>query len=605
MSKVALCGTSTGAAKTGSSANPGYISHSHTITSGTNRTLVVGVAILGEYGSTAFSVSSATFSGVSMTKAGSITRFFWSQYDINFQTTTEIWYVYESTIGSTYANSPISGTVTVNFNKNLSGAVNASTASASFSNVSTARSPLYYSAETWGTSGHTMLLPLTYYDNGYMFDLFAVDIQCYINQQYQTVITRKNSTATGSIATSNMSSIFSTMETLDEPRWGDSGSGEPDNAWSFYGTYTGTASSPPPSFDPAYSLNFNSMARSAVMLWPNVADYYITGKTSFVPSAESLAAGATPTSVKINTDHPTLTDTVNLGSSIGSISPSILMTPMGLIARNTIVKPTIIVNKSDWWNNNYAFRNLITITPNYETIPSTHHVEFSFDKSYMDQSVKCLSDYSDIIVVYQNNEYIYPVPTNVEYDENFVYVSFLPEQDIETVNANYYVYYGNLKQSNLYAKETFPDLDWPLTSSYQERAISYVRPGDLWIDGTSSTAGASASITLPIKAVRIFCNKSKDSGILQVSIDGGEWVSYDLFNPTDVTSGVFSTTSLEPSVDEDGNTDYYHRINMRISQEKNPASSGHKVSFYRVDYKLDFDVSISTEEVYDYGWSIV
>lgn len=598
MAKVSLCGTSTGAAKTGSSANPSYISHTHTMTAGVNRILVVGIAFSGAYNSaiSTFSVASASFFGISMIKAGSTTTT--EEYvGLTWQTTTEIWYVHEDSIGSTYANIPITGTISVAFNRNLEGDINVSTASASFTNVSSIRSPLYYDYSTYDdNAAHTLDLPLTYYDNGYMFDLFAVDQQCYIDKQYQTVISRKNSYATGPITNSYMSSIFSTMETLDEPRWGNYGSGEPDQAWSYYATYSGTASSPPPSFDPSYYLYWTRMARSAVMLWPNVADFYITGRVSF----PSLNIGSTP-----NGNYTNLAQTVQLLSSVEDSSKALDITPLTILSTAGLQTPLLSYIPFGWWSKYYTFRKQITVVPQNEPIPAEHSVKFSFSKNAILSQNKTLEDFSDIVVVFQGNNQISPVPTNVTQDEENVHISFLPVEVIEESNSDYFVYYGNLKQESVFSRINFIEEQCPIVADYNSRFVSYLKPGEIWIDGASQQINSYFSITAPVSAVRVSMQKSPNAGVINVAIDNEDSVRYDLFEANSRTAEIFAVDNLLPSQQSDGSYDYYHRINISIYENKNPVSSGNTVSLKQIAYRLDFEVSLSSEEVYDYGWSVI
>ena len=626
MAQIQLIGTSNGTFITGS-ANPSAtsMSYSHTIGSGKNRVIVVGIAISGYYeGGNPYSVASVTFAGLTMKNA--VRKQVTEEYvGLTWQSTTEIWFLYEDDVGPTpFGSASVTGSVSVVFNKPLVYDINIAAASASFSNVDYRRgvfknvglpsvyiSPHFYSTGSaypdFDYAWSFLSLPLVHYDNGYMFDIIAVSgnlvdgIQtgsAYLKEEYQSPIVRRTISSTGPYTQNRMSMACSTMATLDEFRWGDDPQAdEPDNAWSYWIAYQNSATSPPPAFDDAYLRYFQHHSHSAVMFWPVVADFYLSGTTQIFAPSVAISAEAVP--------QPRLPATIFATASVEDTSKAIDFTPETIISDCSIYAPIVSAAPSDWWNKYYTFRKKITIHPENEVIPLGHSIQFSLSKTETSNQSKTLQDFSDVIVVYQKNQEFYPVMTNVAEDEDYIHVSFLPVVSIDAENSDYFLYYGNLKQQSLFQRVSFLDLECPIVADYNNRFIAYLKPGDVWVDGMSNEIGSYFTITAPIKACKVQFQASSQSGIIKVDVDSQDIVSYDLFSVQEKTIEVISLSDLTPEQDAQGNLNYYHRVNVTISEQKNPASFGNVVEVKQIAYRLGFEIVLSEEQVYDYGWLAV
>lgn len=149
---------------------------------------------------------------------------------------------------------------------------------------------------------------------------------------------------------------------------------------------------------------------------------------------------------------------------------------------------------SSWWNPQYGYRQLITITNNEaSTLPAGYSVEVTLDTASLVSAGKMLSDCSDLRIAYLHGS------SWVELDRDVInggtsatQVWFKTQAAIgasPSADSNYYVYYGNPSASNPPANKSnvylwFDDFNRPdETDITSEAAYSKTNGGSWSIEG--------------------------------------------------------------------------------------------------------------------------
>ncbi len=136
--------------------------------------------------------------------------------------------------------------------------------------------------------------------------------------------------------------------------------------------------------------------------------------------------------------------------------------------------------------------------------------------------------------------------------------------------------------------------DWslPMRKSWNQRGVSFTRPGDHWTNGRSDNPDARAVFRFRGDKVRVRFVAAPDGGIARVSI--GNTVEYvDLFRMARSTKTV-TFDDLDPGL---------HEVKVEPTGRSHSNSRGEQVRLLSFDYSLHVDVKDMGEEVYDVEWS--
>ena len=228
------------------------------------------------------------------------------------------------------------------------------------------------------------------------------------------------------------------------------------------------------------------------------------------------------------------------------------------------------ITRGLWWNANYPYRRVLGLLAATTGLAEGHPVTVDIPRSLFVQG-KVRGDLEDIEVVFLEST---DPPSwellsrDISVNGNFYRITFPLPQDMdadEVWQPRLYVYYGNPYLVSTETRPTYSDASWFNTGAYDDSSVSYTNPGVDWDAGTAYRTHAKATFTFWGPRARVLANTGTDQGIMEVSVDGGEWEEVDLYSDPDVDDAVVFTT------DELSNYDR-HKIRLRVSGKKNPSS---------------------------------
>lgn len=239
-----------------------------------------------------------------------------------------------------------------------------------------------------------------------------------------------------------------------------------------------------------------------------------------------------------------------------------------------------------WWNDYYTFRRPLTISTKAGTLPSGHRIAAPLDIPGYVSAGKLLSSYLDLEVVFYDGLNYTVLSSLVVADTGVLFP--LHEDITSTSEGEYFIYCGNPLLVDVPTSPTYSPTGWDISENYLSSALSYTRPGEHWSEGRSSTKGAIATFAFSGTRVRIVAEKSNSQGKALIRLDKGPWTQVDLYSSTSVEETVFELTSLPATK---------HTVQMQVSGEKHPSSSGVEINFTSFDYLKAFEIQIGLEEV--------
>ncbi len=139
----------------------------------------------------------------------------------------------------------------------------------------------------------------------------------------------------------------------------------------------------------------------------------------------------------------------------------------------------------------------------------------------------------------------------------------------------------------------FNRANWPAKTDHKSDMVSYTRPGEHWIEGSSRVRHARASCLLYAEHFRILSKVGPDRAIMEVQIDGSPWEEVDLFSLTEEIVPVFDAYHLSPDI---------HEIRMRVSGKSNEASLGDVINIDSVEYFKSVQALDEGEDVVELFW---
>lgn len=270
-------------------------------------------------------------------------------------------------------------------------------------------------------------------------------------------------------------------------------------------------------------------------------------------------------------------------------------TPSTVLCITSIEAPSITVLADGWYHANYVFRKAISVDPGESTIPAEHPILISIPVETSIDMGKIRSDGADIKVVRWDGEDFTLLATTVTVGDEEIDVYFQPDQDIEELTTDeYYVYYGNSSLTNDVSNPTYTGSTYPITATPNTKEISFIRPGEDWINGESQVKNATAFFAANAKALRVTMTKTSSSGIARFQLDSADPEDVNLYSSSSIDEYVYTASDLSSD---------FHRLKIQATSTKDPKSSGYTLTLKKVDYELYIDTSLATEEIIDLRWT--
>lgn len=234
-----------------------------------------------------------------------------------------------------------------------------------------------------------------------------------------------------------------------------------------------------------------------------------------------------------------------------------------------------------WWNHNYVYRRLLSLSVSRTGIPSGHILTVYLPRSIFTQG-KVREDFEDVEVLYMDSaipEEWTVLGRSVTSEAGFYRVDTELAFDLDPETINYgklFVYYGNPNLVDQPVRPSYAYDQWPLTANPDSEFVSYTKPGIDWIDGKSSTKDAKATFSFWGPQVRVYLVKGPDKGIVEIQLDDGNWIAYDTYANTVSSSLIYEVSDLASSK---------HQVKIRASGTKRGSSSSVEVEIDHFSYR--------------------
>jgi hypothetical protein len=261
----------------------------------------------------------------------------------------------------------------------------------------------------------------------------------------------------------------------------------------------------------------------------------------------------------------------------------------------------------DWFDTNYGFRRLLSIIPpTLDVIEEGWPLTVMIEKDLWHSMNKLRIDDLDVRIVYIDPD-IAATPVQIAIPHKLVYptdeehmmmlhVVFNAEKEImaleatPSMNMDYYLYYSNPKLVN-HATLPFSDSDFiiELTPDNYNYSLTFSRPNEHWIGGTSDKINAKFNLHFYGVNVMLTMMTGPDRGIVEIILDEQEPLYIDTYNAIDLEQVVYMTShDLSPD---------FHDISCRVTGDKNPTSGSYSLEFVSFSYSIFVEAMQGSEEV--------
>ncbi len=249
---------------------------------------------------------------------------------------------------------------------------------------------------------------------------------------------------------------------------------------------------------------------------------------------------------------------------------------------------------ADWWNDNYAFRRNLKITP-VETVLAGYPIFVSYPTANIVGLSKARPDLADIEVLYlDDNDNWNLIGSSATISDSNVIIKFNAVQNISSSTLKYFVYMGNPNLTNQPVAPAYEDSDYVIdTSTTGGIGLSFTRPTEDWDSGLSLVNDARAAFGMLGVNAKVTVEKGPDRGIMELSVDYGVPVYIDTYSSSRANTVVYTTSGLSVG---------RHYIRMRATGYKSPSSTSSAIKIVKVQYSryteaVDQGETINTNRV--------
>lgn len=248
-----------------------------------------------------------------------------------------------------------------------------------------------------------------------------------------------------------------------------------------------------------------------------------------------------------------------------------------------------------WWNVSYSFRRKLLIeAPKFVTAGSPIHVGIVYE-TYL-ASNKLREDFQDIIVV-RHVESATPssnaIPCSYSQDEvrGILRIVFNAEQSFIGLEESYYLYFNNPRLANEPSVGVFTDSDYAIiaTPSDYGSDLTFSRPNEDWVDGSSSMINARAALMFTGSHARLKLVTGPDKGIVELRLDSDDLIYINTYSQIEQTTIVYTTPDIDIGK---------HYIRLRVTGEKSPPSDNYIVEMHSFEYSNYLEAFTLGEEIY-------
>lgn len=246
---------------------------------------------------------------------------------------------------------------------------------------------------------------------------------------------------------------------------------------------------------------------------------------------------------------------------------------------------------SGWWNTSYSIRRPLTFeNVSNATIDAGSSFFVVLDVASLVALNKLRPDYEDLEVALYDDTIATPGWVYVERDvtdngDGTVSVSFQAESNISDTD-NYYLYYCNRSLRDMPVR--IGTESQYATATKDNGAIMLTRPTEDWRDGVSVVVNARAAFPFYGNTATLKFATSSSGGIVEILTDS---------TAIPVLIDTYGHGSIYEYVVEYNNLDR-HIIRMRVTGNKNPASSDWTVALPEILYPIFAKVTVGSEEIY-------
>ncbi len=230
-----------------------------------------------------------------------------------------------------------------------------------------------------------------------------------------------------------------------------------------------------------------------------------------------------------------------------------------------------------WWNNAYLFRKKISISlsSNTSDISSLIEVDVNLPNLAVNNTV-IAGSYSDVEIVHESGDAT-PTQTVLGRDISEDGTKIFFESNVALPDTgNFYMYYGNSKLINTPSRPAYNLNLYPLTTNYDGENVTYTRPNEHWIDGSSFTQNSRATFVFSGSQIKLYGFKGPDAGVALISVDNAEPDEVDLYKSTETNTNIYTKTGLSK--------DFSHVISITVTGKQNVSSLGKIVKITSFQY---------------------
>jgi hypothetical protein len=259
---------------------------------------------------------------------------------------------------------------------------------------------------------------------------------------------------------------------------------------------------------------------------------------------------------------------------------------------------------------------------------------------YSNGAISSNADPYSYLVVYENGEVYQPTYSYIDDNNNLYFKSVTSVDSGSQLVGSYYVYYHHKNIQRIEQNEegiyiqseeeidgfrAFEDGSLSLQSTIDKysntvlnqdinervSSFSYISSTGLWVNQESDSPGNKALGKFDGPKLRIFGNKSPESGKVSIKIiktsstDTGQSIIkkdiIDLYNPTLEQDFIIYETDVSEYIGSTEINDLYGSFifEIEILDDKNISSSGKKIKITKYSFSKNYFLSIGKQELYE------
>ena len=247
-----------------------------------------------------------------------------------------------------------------------------------------------------------------------------------------------------------------------------------------------------------------------------------------------------------------------------------------------------------WWDDRFPYRRPLMIAAPPTGLEAGHPVTVVLSSGLVTRG-KVQDDFDDIQIAQITSyapERWRVLSRKVENTPAGIVVTFDTKEAMlsdAVSEREYFVHYGFKASTGIPLTKTYVENPYPIEIAFDDAGISYTRPDNHWKDGVSAISQAKATFVFYGDQVRLYSDKGPNYGIAEIQIDDEDWQMVDLYASADAADEiVFERAGLD---------DMKHTLRVRVSGEKNSASTLNTINVKKITYRKYVVITNPQEEL--------